>query len=86
MWKQIWQIATTVVLSGGICFSASCAVSPFHAFHPEIQSAQARKNPIWIYQVTLPGVLRNPEHQMVVPVDVTFINTSRNPISKIRFV
>ncbi len=84
--KRTWQIAGAIILSGGLGSSAGCAVSPFRAFHPEIQSARVRASPIWIYQVTLPGVLRNPEHQLVVPVDVTFINTSREPINKIQFV
>ena len=86
MWERIWQIASSVILSGGVLFSSGCAVSPVRAFHSEIQSAQTRESPIWIYQVTLPGVLRNPEHQLVVPIDVTFINTSPRPISEIRFV
>jgi|GEM_PF-5430930 len=67
----------------GLLLFTGCATTPDRLLpHP---SATHPLRPLWIFQITLPGVLRSPRRRLVVPMDVTFINTSRQVIQHVRF-
>jgi hypothetical protein len=66
----------------GIMLLAGCATTPDRLLP---HSAAPTHRPIWIFQITLPGVLRSPRSRLVVPMDVTFINTSRQVIQDLHF-
>lgn len=72
--------ASRLVWVTGLLLLTGCATTPDHLLH-----LSPTTQPLWIFQVTLPGVLRSPRDRFVVPMDVTFINTSHRVIQNVRF-
>lgn len=73
--RLLW--ASAILLLGG------CATTPERLLSSRPATQPIR--PLWIFQITLPGVLMSPRHELVVPMDVTFINTGHAVIQGVRF-
>jgi len=78
------KTASRLLWVTGFVLLAGCATTPDRLLSKTSPSQPLR--PLWIFQITLPGVLRSPRSRLVVPMDVTFINTGHRVIQHVRFI